>query len=36
MNWHAMVLNPECGAMQRQLLDKHYLRKHGTNAYYGQ
>ena len=23
-------------AMQQELLDKHYLRKHGENAYYGQ
>lgn len=23
-------------AMQNELLDKHYLRKHGDNAYYGQ
>lgn len=22
--------------MQQELLDKHYLRKHGKNAYYGQ
>lgn len=22
--------------MQRELLDKHFLRKHGANAYYGQ
>ncbi|MGS6528419.1 hypothetical protein ACVGXW_07175, partial [Enterobacter rongchengensis] len=22
--------------MQRTLLDKHYLRKHGAKAYYGQ
>ena len=22
--------------MQQELLDKHYLRKHGANAYYGQ
>ena len=36
MNWHAMVLNPEFGPMQQTLLDKHYLRKHGKNAYYGQ
>lgn len=36
MNWHAMVLNPELGSMQQTLLDKHYLRKHGKNAYYGQ
>ena len=36
MDWHAMVLNPERGPMQQTLLDKHYLRKHGENAYYGQ
>lgn len=24
------------GSMQQALLDKHYLRKHGSNAYYGQ
>lgn len=36
MDWHAMMLNPEMGTMQQELLDKHYLRKHGRNAYYGQ
>ena len=36
MDWHAMTLNPALGPMQRTLLDKHYLRKHGKNAYYGQ
>ena len=36
MDWHAMMLNPETGNMQQTLLDKHYLRKHGKNAYYGQ
>ncbi len=36
MNWHAMMLNPALGPMQQTLLDKHYLRKHGANAYYGQ
>ncbi len=36
MDWHAMVINPKAGRMQRELLDKHYLRKHGANAYYGQ
>ena len=36
MNWHAILLNPELGPMQQTLLDKHYLRKHGNNAYYGQ
>jgi len=36
MDWHAMILNPNAGAMAQELLDKHYLRKHGANAYYGQ
>ena len=36
MNWHAMILNSELGSMQKTLLDKHFLRKHGKNAYYGQ
>lgn len=29
-------LTPQLPDMQPQLLDKHYLRKHGVNAYYGQ
>ena len=36
MDWHAMQINPDRGPMQQALLDKHYLRKHGKNAYYGQ
>ena len=36
MDWHAMMINPAAGKMQQELLDKHYLRKHGKNAYYGQ
>ena len=36
MDFHAMMLNPGHSGMQRELLDKHYLRKHGANAYYGQ
>ncbi len=36
MNYHAMEINPQAGRMQQELLDKHYLRKHGENAYYGQ
>lgn len=36
MDWHAMMLEPAAGRMQQELLDKHYLRKHGKNAYYGQ
>ena len=36
MDWHALMLNPVHRDMQQVLLDKHYLRKHGANAYYGQ
>ena len=36
MAWHTLQLNPDHGAMQQELLDKHFLRKHGKNAYYGQ
>ena len=36
MAYHAMTLNPRIGRMQQDLLDKHYLRKHGAHAYYGQ
>ena len=36
MAFHAKMINPSLGAMQQELLDKHYLRKHGKNAYYGQ
>lgn len=36
MDFHAMLLSPGVPPMQQELLDKHYLRKHGANAYYGQ
>jgi len=36
MNFHSIMLEPDIPPMQQELLDKHYLRKHGTNAYYGQ
>jgi len=36
MNYHTQTLNPHIPPMQQELLDKHYLRKHGENAYYGQ
>ena len=36
MNFHALQLNPAQTRMQQELLDKHYLRKHGANAYCGQ
>lgn len=36
MAYHSMQLNGELSSMPQVLLDKHYLRKHGANAYYGQ
>jgi L-ribulose-5-phosphate 4-epimerase len=36
MAFRTESLNPGAVAMQQELLDKHYLRKHGKNAYYGQ
>ncbi len=30
------VINPEINPVKQSLLDKHFLRKHGNNAYYGQ
>ncbi len=36
MNFHTLMLEAGITVMQQELLDKHYLRKHGANAYYGQ
>ena len=36
MAYHALTLNKGLPSMDETLLDKHYLRKHGANAYYGQ
>jgi len=36
MNYIAQTLNPEIKSIKKELLDKHYYRKHGSNAYYGQ
>ena len=36
MAWHTMMMAQGIGSMDQTLLDKHYLRKHGANAYYGQ
>lgn len=36
MGIFSQQLTPELPAVQQVLLDKHYLRKHGKNAYYGQ
>ena len=35
MAWHTLSLNPDI-RIGKALLDKHYLRKHGAGAYYGQ
>lgn len=36
MNFHTMMLEPSTPPVQQELLDRHYLRKHGPNAKYGQ
>lgn len=36
MAWHNLVTQPDIAPMREALLDKHYLRKHGPDAYYGQ
>jgi len=36
MQVHAYALNPQVAAIPQTLLDKHFLRKHGPGAYYGQ
>ncbi|MGG8291914.1 L-ribulose-5-phosphate 4-epimerase [Klebsiella sp. 141130] len=36
MGLFSRQLTPKLADMQQELLDKHYLRKHGANAYYGQ
>jgi L-ribulose-5-phosphate 4-epimerase len=35
MAWHTGMLSPEA-RLDPPLLDRHFLRKHGKNAYYGQ
>lgn len=36
MACHALLINAEAKPLSRELRDKHFLRKHGGNAYYGQ
>lgn len=36
MAYHNFLLNPDIQPIDPVLLDKHFLRKHGKNAYYGQ
>ena len=35
-NLSTIQLNPGIEQMDQTLLNKHFLRKHGANAYYGQ
>jgi L-ribulose-5-phosphate 4-epimerase len=36
MNFITRQLNSYAPELPQRVLDKHYLRKHGENAYYGQ
>lgn len=36
MAWHTENIARAASPMQQELLDKHFLRKHGPHAYYGQ
>jgi L-ribulose-5-phosphate 4-epimerase len=36
MATHTLSINAEARPLGRELHDKHFLRKHGRNAYYGQ
>lgn len=36
MSYKTMTLNPQAPRVSQYLLDKHYYRKHGSDAYYGQ
>jgi len=36
LDWRARVMAPDASAPDPWLVEKHYLRKHGPKAYYGQ
>lgn len=36
MAYYTECINPRVGQIPQPLMDKHFLRKHGENAYYGQ
>jgi L-ribulose-5-phosphate 4-epimerase len=36
MAYHTLLINAESRPLARELHEKHFLRKHGRNAYYGQ
>jgi L-ribulose-5-phosphate 4-epimerase len=36
MAWGSLMIDARCKSIPKALLDKHFRRKHGPNAYYGQ
>ena len=36
MAYLTLQINPECPTIKQTLIDKHFFRKHGSSAYYGQ
>jgi L-ribulose-5-phosphate 4-epimerase len=36
LSWRTLALQPECTGIHQCVLDKHFKRKHGPGAYYGQ
>lgn len=34
--WRTEMLNPQAATAPQEIADKHFMRKHGQNAYYGQ
>ena len=36
MALYTVLLNPSAHSIKKTLIDKHFYRKHGDNAYYGQ
>lgn len=36
MAWHTRLMQPQVQTISDELIDRHYLRKHGKTAYYGQ
>jgi L-ribulose-5-phosphate 4-epimerase len=36
MAMFTITIDPGRGPLKQEIVDKHYLRKHGKNAYYGQ
>ena len=36
MSLYTVQILPDCQPASQHILDKHFMRKHGPNAYYGQ